>query len=120
MDNINTEEIIYQNPRHWGSSFWFVIESIIGACDITDSIEKESLEIFLVSLAALLPCITCREHYLNYISNHSIQSFTAKTQYWEWVYQLQKEISSRNEKEFPSFHDWITNIYHNKFDMNHY
>ena len=100
----------YQSPEIWGKHVWFTIESIIAAYNPLDNLEREALEMFLTSFAALLPCLECRKHYLNYISMNNLP-LDNKPKIWEWIYELQKQISLRNGKErFPVLDDWLKHI----------
>lgn len=100
----------YQAPEIWGKHVWFTMESIIAAYNPMNDLEREALEMFLTSFAALLPCMDCRRHYLDYITSNEIK-LDNKRKIWEWIYELQKQISSRNGKgAFPVFDEWFQHI----------
>lgn len=104
------KEQYFQSPRIWGAHFWFMIYSVIAAYNPNDEVERDGLEMFMVSLATLLPCLTCRQHYLDYLSTHEM-TIHDKTSMWKWVYHLQKEIDERNGKTaLPQYEDWLKHV----------
>lgn len=110
-------EAIFLDPPLWGTHFWVSIESIIIAMDTTEKNSIDSVYLFLMSLQNTLPCPTCRLHYQNYCSRFDLKKYIHNKQLlFKWLYNLQKEIQTRNNKSMISYEIYIQTI-KSKFNL---
>jgi hypothetical protein len=71
--------------------------------------EKQAAEDFFNSLAILLPCEGCREHYAKYIKQHPVD-VSSRHNLARWVYDLHSEINARRHVPNLSFEE-VEDIY---------
>jgi len=98
---MNTEKKTFTaiDPRLWGKSTWEFLDTIVA----TYPHEKPSLEhrdaVFTLmdSLAVLLPCPLCREHYKDFRKRNSLsEALNSRDSFIDFYYNFQKEIAERN------------------------
>lgn len=95
-------------PTEWGPTFWKTIYYICFTYDIHQEPVKQMVEMFFYSLGGLLPCPDCQEHYRTYYEKNNIKLvLNDKMKLLQWVYHLENEIATRNQKTFPDFHEWM-------------
>lgn len=101
----------YISPKKWGPTFWKTIYFVALSYDSEDTTSQHFLETFFYSIGGTLPCGECQEHYQEYFNKNSIKNiYNDKLKVLKWIYELQKEINTRNKKETPSFNKWYDHI----------
>lgn len=104
---------IFLEPHLWGQHFWFAIECVILAMDVKEKASKESVYLFLMSLQNTLPCPDCRNHYQDFCYKNDPKQFLhSKETLFRWIYALQREINSRNNKPSVDFNTYINRMKH--------
>lgn len=119
----NPEVIDYKDPKVWGPHFWFMMRCIANTYpDRPNKQHQKYVFKFYTNLKNLLPCHTCREHYVNVLNIYDVKKYVGSRdsliKWVELVYSYINEHSknpqnrskSLNEPKFKNGKD-IVKIY---------
>lgn len=87
-------------PTVWGPFFWHTIHIVaLGYPKNPTYTDKKCAKDFYESLAFLLPCAICREHYKEHLGKHPITTFLdSRTDLIKWTIEIHNSINKTLEK----------------------
>jgi hypothetical protein len=87
-------------PSVWGPFFWHTIHIVaLGYPKNPTYTDKKSAKEFYESLAHLLPCSLCREHYKKHIVDKPISTFLdSRTDLIKWTIDIHNEVNKKTGK----------------------
>ena len=87
-------------PTVWGPFFWHTIHIVaLGYPKNPTYTDKKCAKDFYESLAFLLPCAICREHYKDHLAKHPITTFLdSRTDLIKWTIEIHNSINKTLEK----------------------
>jgi hypothetical protein len=82
-------------PAVWGPFFWMTIHIVaLGYPSKPSYTEKRSAKQFFESLANLIPCPVCREHYKKHITKTPISTYLdSKKDLFKWTVDLHNAVN---------------------------
>lgn len=82
-------------PTVWGPFFWHTIHIIaLGYPKNPSYADKKSAKEFYESLAFLLPCSICKEHYKSHLQRNPITPYLdSRTDLMKWTIQIHNEVN---------------------------
>jgi hypothetical protein len=83
------------NPKVWGPVYWRMIAHVVNAYPKSDPSEslKASTEAFFESLADLLPCQDCRDHYNDWLLENPVKYSTeSRSSLSLWVTNMKQSL----------------------------
>ena len=82
-------------PSVWGPFFWHTIHIVaMGYPKNPSYTDKKCAKEFYESLAYLLPCAVCREHYREHLSKHPITTFLdSRTDLIKWTIMIHNHVN---------------------------
>ena len=82
-------------PSVWGPFFWHTIHIVaMGYPKTPTYTDKKCAKEFYESLAYLLPCAVCREHYREHLSKHPITTFLdSRTDLIKWTIMIHNHVN---------------------------
>ncbi len=82
-------------PTVWGPFFWMTIHIVaLGYSSKPNYTEKRSAKQFFESLANLIPCPVCREHYKQHITkNPIVPHLDNRTDLFKWTVDLHNAVN---------------------------
>jgi len=87
-------------PTVWGPFFWHTIHIVaLGYPKNPTYTDKKCAKDFYESLAFLLPCAICREHYKEHLGKHPITTFLdSRTDLIKWTIEVHNSVNKILEK----------------------
>ncbi len=87
-------------PTVWGPFFWMTIHIVaLGYPSKPSYTEKRSAKQFFESLANLIPCPVCREHYKQHITKNPITpNLDSRTDLFKWTVDLHNAVNETQGK----------------------
>lgn len=87
-------------PTVWGPFFWHTIHIVaLGYPKNPTYTDKKCAKDFYESLAFLLPCAICREHYKDNLAKHPITTFLdSRTDLIKWTVEVHNSVNKTLEK----------------------
>jgi hypothetical protein len=87
-------------PTVWGPFFWHTIHIVaLGYPKNPTYTDKKCAKDFYESLAFLLPCAICREHYKEHLAKHPITTFLdSRTDLIKWTIEVHNSVNKTLEK----------------------
>lgn len=84
-------------PSVWGPFFWHTIHIVaLGYPKSPTYTDKKCAKEFYESLAYLLPCAVCREHYREHITINPINTFLdSRTDLIKWTIQIHNAVNRK-------------------------
>lgn len=97
---------------YWGEAFWKTMYAIAYTFPSNPSDEyQKHTEIWYESMAQLLPCEECRQHFGEYLDQHPIQNFsTCQSILLRWVNTLENAINKKMHKPAVSLETRIAEM----------
>lgn len=94
----------YTNPKIWGPHFWFMFRCISNNYpDNPSEDDTHHTKSFFYSLQYLLPCIVCRESYVEHFNKYPIENYLSnKDQLIKWTEIIYQETN--NSKKIDDNH----------------
>jgi hypothetical protein len=82
-------------PSVWGPFFWHTIHIVaLGYSKNPTYTDKKCAKEFYESLAYLLPCSICREHYREHLTKHPITTFLdSRTDLIKWTVMIHNHVN---------------------------
>lgn len=82
-------------PSVWGPFFWHTIHIIaLGYPKNPSYADKKSAKEFYESLAFLLPCVICKEHYKTHLQAHPITPYLdSRSDLLKWTVEIHNEVN---------------------------
>ena len=82
-------------PSVWGPFFWHTMHIVaLGYSKNPTYTDKKCAKEFYESLAFLLPCSICREHYKGYLQEKPISTFLdSRTDLIKWTIQIHNKVN---------------------------
>ena len=82
-------------PTVWGPFFWMTIHIVaLGYSSKPSYTEKRSAKQFFESLANLIPCPVCREHYKQHITQNPLTPhLDSRTDLFKWTVDLHNAVN---------------------------
>jgi hypothetical protein len=109
------------SPTHWGPKTWFFLESAaIGYPSNPTEDEKNSAKNLLLSLKDLLPCLSCRINYANYLEeniNYLDDAVKDRDSLFDFIIKLHNDVRVRNGQKERSVEE-VFNYYQSQFSKN--
>ena len=95
----------------WGPDLWNILHVFsYNYPDIPSNIERIHAKNFLTSLAFLIPCSDCKEHYTMHLhKNHP--DINSREMFIKWVLTLHNKVNERHSKE-----KWSRNKLDDKYE----
>lgn len=90
------------NPEIWGPKAWFFLYSVALAYPEEPTKEdKQNYYIFLTSLKYVLPCPTCRIHFIENLEKYPLNDdiLSSKKELFKWILNIQNEVREKNGKK---------------------
>lgn len=85
-------------PETWGPVIWSTMHVIAAAYPTTNPTEddKETYRMFYETLAHVLPCLTCREHFNEIIAEYPLsdEHLASRKSLAEWVVGVRNKVSA--------------------------
>jgi hypothetical protein len=87
-------------PTVWGPFFWHTIHIIaLGYSKNPTYTDKKCAKEFYESLAYLIPCSVCRDHYKQHITEKPITTFLdSRTDLIKWTIDIHNKVNKQNGK----------------------
>lgn len=87
-------------PQTWGPFFWHTIHIVaLGYPKEPSYAEKRSAKEFFESLAFLLPCAVCREHYAKHLQANPVSNFLDNRQdLFKWTVSIHNAVNQELKK----------------------
>lgn len=83
------------DPELWGPHVWAAIHLIaLGSPEKFDSASASGYKVFIQNLPYVIPCNTCREHFLEYLTK-SPPAFTGRAEFFEWTVKFHNAVNVR-------------------------
>ena len=108
------------NPKIWGPSGWFFIDSIVLSYPDNPTYEDKNIyKTFLLSLKNVLPCHSCRVHYTENLMSIPLSDYylSSKVKLIEWIIKMHNKIKMINKNTnlitFDSFLEYYEKAYNN-------
>ena len=96
-----------KKQKIWGPSAWLFLHTItLDYPDEPTKEDKEKYREFFISLSYVIPCETCKEHYLETIRKFPI-NLESKETLTKWLHNIHNQVNLRNNKEIYSYEDFI-------------
>jgi hypothetical protein len=88
------------DPSHWGPSFWSCMHwTASGYSPAPTEEEKHHYKTFFENLKFTLPCLECREHYTQLLSEMPIDAhLTCNQTLRAWVLYIHNRVNENTEK----------------------
>ena len=106
------------SPLHWGPKTWFFLESAaIGYPSNPTDAEKTSAKNLLLSLKDLLPCLSCRINYANYLDeniNYLDDAVKDRDSLFEFILKVHNDVRVKTGKAGRSMEE-VFNYYQTQF-----
>ena len=97
-------------PDVWGPIFWNAMHIVSLAYPATPTdAEKAGTRAFFESLATVLPCPICREHYKEKIAA-SPPAVNSKGELIVWVWEIHNEVNKMLQKPEMSMEDFLARM----------
>ncbi len=99
-------------PDVWGPIFWNAMHIVSLAYPVNPTeAEKAGAKAFFESLASVLPCPVCREHYKEKIAASPI-ALNSKGELIVWVWEIHNEVNKMLQKPEMSMEDFLARMKH--------
>ena len=100
-------------PSFWGPSAWKFLYTVALGYPVDPTEEgKQAAANLLEGLHHLLPCSNCRENVNKELQNSPIDNgLRNQKEFTHYVYMLEKSVSNRLGKPFPTFDERLREIY---------
>ena len=97
-------------PSVWGPFFWHTIHIIaLGYPKNPNCTDKKSAKEFYESLAHLLPCAVCREHYKEHLVQNPITPFLdSRTDLIKWTIEIHNKVNKALGKKEWTLEEVLT------------
>tara|TARA_B110001469_G_C9451254_1_gene227918 strand:+ start:266 stop:691 length:426 start_codon:yes stop_codon:yes gene_type:complete len=107
------------NPNIWGSKAWFFLHSIaLNYPKYPTEKDKQDFKIFFESLANVIPCPDCSEHYKNNILKNPIDlNLNNNIDLNKWLVNIHNNVNIKNNKNVITYEHFLKN-YKNIYDNN--
>ena len=91
----------FANPKVWGSSAWVFLHCISRTFPETPNIQdRNNYILFFRSLAEVLPCKLCRNHYREWLQLYPIEKYVAnRDSLKNWVFLMHNYVNLRQRKK---------------------
>ena len=122
MPNINHQtKGFYGDPLVWGPHAWDFMLAV--AMTYPDNPSEEialRYKNFFTSLADILPCVVCREHYKINLSDLPIDAYLGNSKLLtKWVVQIHNTVNRKNNKKIVGFEEALKLFFErNKHKLN--
>jgi hypothetical protein len=97
-------------PTVWGPFFWHTIHIVaLGYPKNPTYTDKKCAKEFYESLAYLLPCSLCREHYQEHLKKNPINTFLdSRTDLIKWTIEIHNQVNKKLGKTEWSLEEVLT------------
>lgn len=90
------------DPRIWGPSMWFVIHTVaLTSAPKPTPAQRAASEMFVRSLAGVLPCHLCRTHFAAALDALPPRVFASRDAFFEWTVNFHNQVNRRIDKPGP-------------------
>ncbi len=103
---------IGMGPEIWGPFFWTTMHIVsLGYSATPNEEERAGAAAFYNSLATMIPCPVCREHYREFLKEEPVESATMnRDTLIDWVFRLHNKVNARLGKPVLSFEAYVQNM----------
>lgn len=86
---------MHLSPSVWGPFFWHTIHIVaLGYPKNPNYTDKKSAKEFFESLAFLIPCAICREHYRSHLEKNPLTPFLdSRTDLIKWTIDIHNQVN---------------------------
>lgn len=85
------------SPAFFGPPLWKIIHAFAASATTQD--KRNEYKKFIETLTLLIPCDTCRIHYIENLKEHSIEPFMASNiQLFYWSWKLHDTVNKQTNK----------------------
>ena len=95
------------DPDAFGPAFWFTLHNSAATYpNKPTKIIQQSMKELLINLPLLVPCVTCKEHFYNFIKNSDIDNVTANREnLFRYFVDVHNYVNRRYKKPEMSLND---------------
>ena len=88
------------SPQVWGPFFWHTIHIVaLGYPKEPNYTDKRAAKEFVESLAFLIPCGICREHYAKHLQANPISTYLdSRKDFFKWTIMIHNEVNKMLNK----------------------
>lgn len=103
---------IGMSPSVWGPIFWTTMHIVtLGYPHHPSDDERAGAAMFFNSLAQVIPCPICKEHYRAFLSRMPVEAATrSRNTLIRWAFDLHNKVNEQLEKPTISFDQFIANM----------
>ena len=85
------------SPKYWGPPIWTTMYTIAYTLPTEPTIDhQQKVSSFYTTLADLLPCEECREHYHSFLDQNPVDNFTdSRDDLLVWVNNLHNLVNKK-------------------------
>lgn len=93
----------------WGPSFWTSLHFIsMSFPDQPTSAEKKAHQVFLKSVADILPCSVCQQHFEDHLKQTNWEiALQSKKSYMIWLHDIHNKVNEVNHKPLMNYNDML-------------
>lgn len=103
------------DPRKWGPSLWVSIHSMAAAYEPEEVPEQEVVN-FMKSLAHLLPCSKCREHWVTLMQDFPVTEWLqSRDTFFTWTLKVRDMVTANSSRGPSKPLDY--NLMRNKYNI---
>jgi FAD-linked sulfhydryl oxidase len=110
-----TKEIGKMDTKIWGPSFWQSLHLLsLAYPEAPSQVDMDSHKQFLYSLARVLPCPICRQHFLSYLSEVDLDIILKnKDSFVRFIFSVHNDVNKRLDKPqwtYEQFYEYYSAI----------
>ena len=115
MSSISEKKSFFADPNVWGPHAWdFMLAVAMTYPDNPDEETANRYKNFYYSLADVLPCIVCRDHYRQNLQELPIENYLGNSKLLsKWVIQLHNIVNRINKKKIVGYEEGLKMFYEN-------
>ena len=109
------KKAFFADPKVWGPHAWdFMLAIAMTYPDDPDKETANRYKNFFYSLADVLPCIVCRDHFRQNIEELPIENYLGNSKLLsKWVIQLHNIVNRINKKKIVGYEEGLKMFYEN-------
>lgn len=99
-------------PSVWGPIFWNTMHIVsLGYPEHPSEADKAGAKSFYTSLATVIPCPICREHYSQFLKDGSLEeAVQSKGQLIYWVWDVHNKVNVMLQKRTLTIDEFLDNM----------
>lgn len=115
MSSISEKKAFFADPKVWGPHAWdFMLAVAMTYPDNPDEETANNYKNFYYSLANVLPCIVCRDHYRQNLQELPIENYLGNSKLLsKWIVQIHNIVNRINKKKIIGYEEGLKLFYEN-------